>query len=76
MTKLKHFSVKRRAANLVGMRVAAGNAVIGAVTKVMRNNNNQIEGVVIRRDRDQTFLAVHNNRIDGVDEERGLVIIN
>ncbi len=76
MTDLKHFSVKRQAANIVGMKVSAGKTVIGAVTKVMKNNKNQIESVVIRRDRDQTFLAVHYNRIDGIDEEQGLVIIN
>jgi len=76
MTELQHFSLKRFPKNIIGMKVSASNSIIGAVTNILRNSDNQIEGVEIRRDRDQTFLSIHYNRIAGIDEEHGIVVIN
>ena len=76
MTALHCFAGQGRARVIVGMKVAASKSIIGTVTKVLQNNNNEIEALEVRRDRDYSILAVHNNRIAGIDEEQGTIMIN
>ena len=76
MTALHCFAGQGAARSIVGMKVTASNSIIGIVIKVLQNNNNEVEAVEIRRDRDYSILAVHNNRIAGIDEELGTIMIN
>ena len=76
MTALHQFAGRSLAGNLVGMKVTASKSIIGTVINVMQNNNMEIERVEIRKDRDYSVIAVHPNRIDGIDEESRMIVVN
>jgi hypothetical protein len=62
--------------DIVGLKVAASKNVIGSVTSVVKTDDDKIQSVNVRKDRDSTMVAVHQNRIAGVDEEKGVLVIN
>ena len=76
MTALHQFAGYRSVSSLVGMKVTASKSIIGTVINVMQNNNMEIERVEIRKDRDYSVIAVHPNRIDGIDEESRMIVVN
>ena len=76
MTALHQFSGQSPAGSLVGMKVSASKSIIGTVINVLQNNNFEIESVEIRKDRDHSVIAVHPNRIDGIDEESRMIVVN
>lgn len=75
MTSFYIFS-KTQPNNIIGLKVSASKNVIGTVTGVIKSEDNLIHSIDVRKDRDSTVLSVHQNRIAGVDEEKGLIIIN
>jgi len=75
MTSLMSF-IGSKTNKIIGLKVSASKSVIGTVTGVVKDEDNRIESVNVRKDRDSTTLTVHQNRIQGIDEEKGVLVIN
>jgi len=57
------------------MKAAFSNIAIGRVIKLLYAEN-EFAGVEMQKDSDSSIISVHRKRIEGVDEDKGVLVIN
>ena len=75
MTSFQELSDKGTTQSILGMKATSGNIAIGRVIKLLYDEN-KFAGVEIQKDSDSSIITVYRKRIEGVDEEKNVLIIN
>ena len=75
MKSLLELSEMDASQSIIGMKATCNNIAIGRVVKLLYNEN-ELAGVEIQKDSDSSIITVYRKRIEGVDEEKNVLIIN
>ena len=75
MKSLQELSETGTTQSILGMKAVSGNIAIGSVIKLLFEEN-EFTGVEIQKNSDSSIITVYRKRIEGVDEEKGELVIN
>ena len=75
MKSLQELSETGTTQSILGMKAVSGNIAIGSVIKLLYDEN-ELTGVEIQKNSDSSIITVYRKRIEGVDEEKGELVIN
>ena len=75
MKSLQELSEMDTTQSIMGMKATSGNIAIGRVIKLLYDKKG-FSGVEIQKDSDSSIITVYRKRIEGVDEEKGELVIN
>ncbi len=75
MTSLQELQEMGTTQSILEMKVVFRNITIGKVIKLLYDEKG-LAGVEILKDSDSSIITVYQKRIAGVDEEKGILVIN
>ena len=75
MTTLSHLSKMKTTDSIIGMEVETKGRKIGNVSNLLHDKYGRLDGVEVKTNDKSSALRIHYLQIDGVDEERTVMLV-